>query len=108
MTNLCPLLHPDHPPNLWSGGLDFGERHWPTFQRALTSTSSSAALPMPKMRRTTASIRDLAGSEVTVDCYAPKSSLGSHVAHAGVRVPSKAGFGRIEDQLDVVAGVGYT
>jgi hypothetical protein len=63
---------------------------------------------MPKTRRTNASITDLAGSEVTVDCYAPKSSLGSDVAHAGVRVPSKAGFGCIEDQLDVVAGVGYT
>jgi len=36
MTNLCPILHPDHHPNLSSGGLLFDERNWTTFQRALT------------------------------------------------------------------------
>jgi hypothetical protein len=37
MTNLRPILHLDHHPNLSSsGGLLFDERNWTTFQRALT------------------------------------------------------------------------
>jgi hypothetical protein len=44
--------------------------------------------------------------EVTVNCHPSKSGLGSDVAHAGVQVPRKAGFGRIEYQLHVAAGVG--
>ena len=37
MTDLRPLLHPDHPANLWSGGPDFEEHYRSTSRRAPTN-----------------------------------------------------------------------
>ena len=36
-TDLRPLLHGDHPPNLGSGGPQLAERHWSPLQRASTA-----------------------------------------------------------------------
>src|SRR5215211_8538800 len=88
MTDLCPLLHPDHPPNLWSGGLDFGKRHWPTFQRALTQTTLNEAYSVTFASK---------GLPVRVPLAPPLVGGGSCQAVAkGVLGPSVRSAGRLD------------